>query len=201
MDNTRIAIWSVVVMCSVLGAAAFFGLTPFGRTIIEHTTEIVDGIGGPSASSASINIARFAGTAGISLASPGTTGATGANGTSTSILNPDATDRYISSIKAGCEVVGASRTAYSGTGLASLTLSVATSSTSGPSSNAGNSNVVGGGTVVIGTSTAQYAVSTSTIGTGSPNIYAVWASGSYLTFTTNATNTATCTFGADYFQS
>ena len=84
--------------------------------------------------------------------------------------------------------------------MASLQLTVATSSTAAPATN-GNTNSVGGGAVTIGTSTATYVVSTSTVAVGTANTYAIWLAGSYLTFTTNATNTAVCTFGVDYIAS
>lgn len=143
----------------------------------------------------------WAAVAGVNLATPGTLGAIGGNGTSSSVLNSSTNDYYISTIKVGCEGVGASNTAYSGGGLAALTLSVATSSTPGPASN-GNASVVGGGTLTIGTSTSQFGMSSSTLpAAGNPKGYLIWGAGTYLTFTTNATNTAVCTFGADYFSS
>lgn len=153
----------------------------------------VSQLAGTSAQGSTFNTAKFAGIA-TNLAAPG------ANATSSSILNTDANDRYITSIKAGCENVGTSKTAYTGAGLASLQLTVATSSSSAPATN-GNTNSVGGGAVTIGTSTTSYVVSTSTASVGTSNIYAVWLAGSYLTFTTNATNTAVCTFGAEYIAS
>lgn len=141
------------------------------------------------------NTSRFASIA-VNLAAPG------ANATSSSILNTDANDRYISTLKVGCEVVGTSQTAYTGAGLATLTVFAATTSTAAPAT-VSNTNKVGGGNVTIATSTVQFGISTSTIGaaTGNSQIYMIWPAGSYLTFTANATNTALCTFGADYFQS
>lgn len=136
----------------------------------------------------SFNTAKFAGVA-VSLANPG------ANGTSTSILNTDANDRIITGLRAGCESVGTSQTAYTGAGLVSLQVTVATSSTSAPSSN-GNTNSVGGGAFVLATTSPQFALSSTTQSTS--KVYSIWASGSYLTFTANATNTANCTLGADY---
>lgn len=172
-----------------MGALAWFGFTPFLK-IVNNTIQQ----GSPAGST--FGTAKFAGVA-VNLASPG------ANGTSTSILNGDASDRYISSIKAGCQGVGSSNTAYVGGGLASLQLTVATSTTAAPATNS-NTNSVGGGAVVISTSTAVFGISTSTIAGNSTSpgitkVYFVWASNSYLTFTTNATNTAACTFGVDYF--
>ncbi len=122
--------------------------------------------------------------------------AAGANATSSSVYNGSGQDLYITAIKAGCETVGTSRTAYTGAGLAALTVSVATSSAAHPASNS-NTNIVGGGAFTLATSTAQFAFSTSTALGGSSSIYNVWAAGSYMTFTVNATNTAVCTFGVD----
>lgn len=129
-----------------------------------------------------------------SLAAPG------ANGTSSSVYNASANDLYITAIKAGCSGLGTSLVAYSGGGLANLLLRVATTSTSAPATN--GVNVVGGGTITIATSTVDYVVASSTAqmpGVSSTTVK--WASGSYITFSTNATNTATCTFGVDAFSS
>lgn len=129
----------------------------------------------------------------INLASPG------ANGTSTSLYNGDSNDRFITSTLVGCEGVGTSKTAYSGTGLASLTLTMATSSASAPATNT-NSNILP--VVTISTSTPNFVNASSTAGTpGTSNVYSIWATGSYLTVTSNATNTALCTAGVSYFGS
>jgi len=141
------------------------------------------------------NTSKFAGV-NVNLANPG------ANGTSTTILNSDASDRYITSIETGCEGVGTSKTAYTGVGLSALTLSVATTSTANIATN-GNANVVGGGTITMGTSTSQFAISTSTNAgaNGNPAPYFIWGAGTYLDFTFNATNTAACTVGVKYIAS
>ena len=127
--------------------------------------------------------------------------APGVNATSSSILNSSPNDYYVTSIKVGCENLG-----VGSANKPSLTLSVATSSTIAPPTNS-NANVVGGGTVPIGTSTAQYAVATSTIpaatstGLGSSAPYIIWGAGTYMTFTFDATNTAVCTPGVEAFSS
>lgn len=126
----------------------------------------------------------------INLAAPGV------NATSTSIINTDGNDRYITSEKATCESVGTSKTAYTGTGLASLTLSIATSTTANPASNA-NTNTLP--VITVATSTTQFGIASSTVGTpGNGLVGNVWLAGSPLTITANATNTATCTVGVDY---
>ncbi len=135
-------------------------------------------LAGTSSQGSTFSSAKFYGVA-VNLAAPG------ANGTSTSILNTDANDRYITSVGAACNGIGTSLTAYTGAGLASLTLKVATSSTAAPAAN-GNANVVGG-TITISTSTAQWLLSTSTTATslattgGTSVDYIVWAANSYLT--------------------
>ena len=126
----------------------------------------------------------------INLAAPG------ANATSTSILNSDGNDRFITSEEVSCEGVGTSKTAYTGAGLASLTLTVATSSTAAPASNA-NSNTLP--VITIATSTAYFGIASSTVGApGNSSVSNVWAANSDLTFTANATNTALCTVGVKY---
>ena len=132
---------------------------------------------------------------GVNLANPG------ANATSSSYLNNSTVDWYVTGVKALCEGVGTSKTAYTGTGLASLTVAIATSSTAAPATNS-NTNYPGGALMTIATSSTLFGISSSTVavpGNGLPGI--IWASGTYLTFTTNATNTAICTFGADYTSS
>ena len=130
----------------------------------------------------------------VNLASPG------ANATSSSILNSSSNDYYITEVKAGCEGIGTSKTAYTGTGLASLTLAIATSSTSAPATNS-NTNYSGGTTITIATSSTTFLLASSTALTGTSITNVIWASGSYITFTTNATNTAVCTFGVHYISS
>lgn len=127
-------------------------------------------------------------------------GAPGANATSSTVFNLSGSDLYITSVTAGCENVGTSQTAYTGAPLSALTLSVATSSTAAPATNS-NTNLVGGGTITIGTSTTQYTIASTTATIGSPKVYNLWAAGSALDFTTNATNTAQCTFGVNAFSS
>jgi len=129
---------------------------------------------------------------GNNLSAPGT------NGTSTSILNNTGQDLYVSGEYAGCEGVGTSKAAYTGAGLASLTVTAATSSTAAPASNS-NTNTLP--VITIATSTPQYTLASSTAAfTGSGSVSLLWLAGSYMTFTVNATNTAICTFGVSAFS-
>lgn len=143
------------------------------------------------------NTAKFYGVA-VNLAAPG------ANATSSSIQNTTGNDLYVTAIKAGCENVGTSQTAYTGAGLSKLLMTAATSSTAAPATNS-NTNTVGSTAMTIGTSTAQFAEASSTASNGttpgSSLINNIWLAGSWMTFTTNATNTAQCTFGVDAFSS
>lgn len=195
MNKTIIGI---VFIGAVLGTLAFFNLTPFKN--------YVQAVLGNSAAGTTFNTAKIAAVA-VNLASPGSTG------TSTSIINGDANDRYVTGIRAVCNGLGTSYTGVSGAGLASLTLTIATSSTASPAS-LSNANKVGSSAITISTSTVQFGISSSTLstmattsttgtigltGVSVPSI--IWASGSYMTFLTNATNTALCTYGVDYLGS
>lgn len=114
--------------------------------------------------------------------------------TTTSMLNTDTQDRIIITSEIFCSSVGTSQTAYTGTGLANLTFSIATTSTSAPVA-LGNTNYILNNNMT--TSTVETYVSSSTP-------YAVdyrrWAVGSYITISANATNTAQCIWDVKYLQ-
>ncbi len=119
------------------------------------------------------------------------------SGTTSSVINNTANDMFITRFDYACTGVGTSLTAYTGAGLANLTVKAATSSTSlsgsTPTSNvAANSNLAIPSST-ISTSTASVSAASSTVGTSAPVFLDVPA-GAYLTFITNATNTAACTF-------
>lgn len=124
---------------------------------------------------------------GVNLASAGT------NATSSSILNSTGNDLYVTAIKAGCEGVGSSPS------VSSLTLSVSTTSTAAPA--AVGTNLVGGSALTIATATPRFVAASSTVTTGSGSALNIWPAATYMTFQTNATNTAVCTFGVDAFSS
>jgi len=113
--------------------------------------------------------------------------------TTTSILNTDDSNRWVKRSFAFCTGVGTSYTAYTGAGLAALTFKVATTSTAAPAL-VTNTNYASD--MTIATSSTFSAVSSSTINASA--VANVWASGSYLTFIANATNTAACTVGVEY---
>ncbi len=135
------------------------------------------------------NSAKFAGVV-VDLSSAG------ANGTSTSILNSDSSDRFISGWRLGCNGVGTSRTAYTGANLDSLKVTVGTSTDSAPATFLGFANVATN--YSLPTTTVSLIVASSTTQTASSSLAARWPSGSYATFSFNATNTAVCTIGVDY---
>lgn len=181
---------AVVVVGVILGTFAFFGLTPF-RAV---STQTIEKVFGATAQGATGNVGHEANIYGVNLATPG------ANATSSSILNPTGQDVYINAIKVGCERIGTSGAAGGGTGgLASLTFSVATTSTAAPAVQ--GAGTINAGTFAIGTSTPDFVMASSTAGLGNPSYTLIWQAGSYLTFFTNATNTAICSFSANYFQS
>lgn len=171
------------------------GLIAGGLVImfIPQSKTTIESIAGTTVQGSTGSTARQFNVYGVNLAAPG------ANATSSSILNTTGNDLYITSVKSGCENVGTSKAAYSGTGgIAALTFSVATTSTAAPI--AQGANTLNGGTFTIATSSV-YFTSASSTAVQSGSFTAIWAAGSYLTFFTNATNTAVCTFGVDAFSS
>lgn len=111
--------------------------------------------------------------------------------TTTSILNSDSTDRYVTNDYIFCTGVGTSKTAYTGTGLASLTFTAATTSTANPTSLT-NTNYILNSSVATSSTVTFVATSTEGVIAGWSRI---WPTGTYLTFSSNATNTAICTVG------
>jgi len=170
MKTTKV-IFLVVVILAICGAylypqtKEFLGVSPTGSTF-------------NSAKVAAIVFAPATGSA-----------------TSTSILNSDANDRYVTDSFSYCQSVGTSFTAYTGTGLTELRFKGATTSTASP---AAVSNTNFALNVIVATSSVYSANATSTFVAA---VNQVWPSGSYMTFTSNATNTAICTVGVNYVAS
>lgn len=118
-------------------------------------------------------------------------------GTSTSILNTDSNDRIVESVIYDCNTVGSSNTAYVGGGLAALLFKIATTSTSAPATLPTTAQFVLA--TQVSTSSTDLYVASSTPGTTGERVpNRIWASGSYLTFYSNATNTAQCVIAAKY---
>jgi hypothetical protein len=132
------------------------------------------------------------------------------NSTSSSILNTDGNARYIESLKVACTGVGSSKAGFTGAAtIANWNLTVGTTSTANPVTQVipAIAVVLNG---VLATSTPNLLLSSTTApiaaggaanGTASSSSAALWQSGEYLTFVTNATNTAVCTFGVGYIGS
>lgn len=136
---------------------------------------------------ATFNNAKFAGI----VFAPATGSAT-----TTSILNTDGSDRKIEDFTVDCSGVGTSLTAYTGTGLSGLSFTAATTSTASPVTVSNTNSLV----MPVATATVDVFNQTGTA-TSTPALSRVWASGSYMTFVSNATNTAVCTVGVDYLGS
>ncbi len=119
--------------------------------------------------------------------------------TSTSILNTDSTDRVVTNAWYYCNVLGTSKTYLTGTGLANLIFRISTSSNS-TGYGVTNANYLLDSNVA--TTSAGTSVYTSSSTTPFPdNTSRLWASGSYIRFYSNATNTAQCVIGVDYLAS
>ena len=175
-----------VVVAAILGAVTFFGFSPFIKLVQTF---------GTSAAGSTGTTARQYNIYGVNLAAPGP------NATSSSLLNSTGQDIYPTMVDVGCEQVQTSKTAYTGSGLAALTLSVGTSSTAAPNVVPGNLLV---NAYVIGTSTGNFVMASTTSVTGntaSTTGIGIWPNGTYLTFWFNATNTAVCTVGVSAFSS
>lgn len=118
------------------------------------------------------------------------------NATSTSLLNTDSYDRIVTDSFGFCNTVGTSLTAVTGDGLKELTFNAATTTTSAPNTVTNVNYVMQN---IVATSSTNMYFSSTTIAV---NAYGrVWASGSYMTFWSNATNTAVCTVGVHYIGS
>lgn len=164
----------------------------------EKTTYVTNTVASASPVNTTFNTAKFAGI--VSVPATGTA-------TSSSILNSDSNDRYVTNVRVGCASIGTSLTAYSGAALATLTLTVGTTSSSAPANVSLWSTVA---KFVVPTSSPAFVLSTTTTpvaaggagaGTATTTMALVWNAGTYMTFAWNATNTAACTVGVDYLGS
>lgn len=117
--------------------------------------------------------------------------------TSTSIQNTDTSNRWVTGSYVACTGVGTSLTAYTGAGLASLTVKAATTTTRAPAT-VSNTNLVMD--AVVSTSTPFAFNAATSTGTSNPGLL-IWSSGSYMTWFFNATNTAACSVGISYIAS
>lgn len=189
-DNT-ITFFQACVVAVV--AAIFTGLVIF--TFLPKG-ESANQLAGTSPQGSTFGDPKVAAVA-VNLASPG------ANATSSSILNTDSNDRFVTGWMLNCANVGTSKTAYTGAGLANLTMYVGTTSASAPATTGATTAFW---TPVISaynvpTSTLSFAMGSSTSVSATSTLAALWPAGSYMTFIFNATNTAACTVGVNYIGS
>lgn len=123
-------------------------------------------------------------------------------GTSTSVAIP--ANMTASQFQLSCTGIGTSKTAYTGAGLASVTLKAATTSTSHtadtPTSNTSvtNTNLAVSTTLATSSAIRTIASTTQQVG-GKTGVSQLLKGGTYLTFFTNATNTAICNIGVQAF--
>lgn len=175
-------IYGGVVLAALLGLLAFAGYSPFLKTVVNQ-------FGTTAGSAGTRRIAEF-------TINPTTASAT----SSSSLINSDGNDRVITSADVMCSGLGTSLTAYTGAALSSLIFSIATTSTSAPIA-LGNSNFIYNGT--IATSSVTFYDASSTPGLTSSSQIGVnrrWPTSTYLTVTSNATNTAACVVNINYLQ-
>jgi len=171
----KIVISSLVVVAVLAGfAGGYF----FHRTLVS---------GSPAGST--LTNAKFAGIV-VNPSVPG------ANATSTSILNTDTFDRYVTGFSVGCENVGTSKTAYTGTGLANWQISIGTTTTAAPATFLSFAAIAS--SFNLSTSTSDLIAASSTLQIATSSLAMVWPTNTYMTFSFNATNTAACTVGVSY---
>jgi hypothetical protein len=114
-------------------------------------------------------------------------------GTTTSISNNSGNDQYVTSVDVGCEKVGSSNTAYTGTGLANLQLTIGTSSA--PVTANFVPSIAVASNFNISTSTPNFVLASSSPSIATSSNGLIWNAGSVLVISFNATNTAQCTVG------
>lgn len=117
--------------------------------------------------------------------------------TSTSILNPFGQAVYVRGPRVACNTVGTSKTAFTGAGLASLTMLIGTSSAALTSASTGLNSAAEVGNLTIATSTGNFLLASSTTDTATSTNAIAWGATEYMSFQTNATNTAICTVGVE----
>lgn len=171
-----------------IGIAAVLALVIYGAYLYPQAVE--NGVG---AAGSTFNTAY---TAAVSADLT----AAGSTGTSTSVLNSDSNTRYVTGFRAACDSIGNSL-GPTGAGFASFTVTVGTSTAASPASFDPWARVAQATIATTTSGTTRWVFASSTTQTGTSSLPAIWHSGKYMTFYTNATNTAQCTFGVDYLKS
>lgn len=115
--------------------------------------------------------------------------------TTTSLYNSDSSDRIIRSVDYTCSGVGTSLTAVTGTGLANLIFTAGTTSTDAPAVPTLGNSVFSS---TVATTVPEIYLSSTTHGLTTSAFVRRWGAGTYLTFVSNATNTAACVIGVTY---
>lgn len=186
MTTHQTAAAVVLGACAVLGAFAFFGLTPFGKTVVEQLA------GSNQSAGATFNSAKVASIVMVPNAA-------GTNATSSSILNTDSTDRIITDAFVSCTKAG-SVFAQTSAGVANWTWKAGTTTTSAPATlDSVNANSLAMSMNVATSATDDSYNSTSTY-TGV--FTRRWPTNTYLSFAPNATSsTAACVVGVHYLGS
>jgi hypothetical protein len=163
--------------CAVLGAFAFFGLTPYGKTLVQQFGASPAGTTFNTAKVAAININPQSKTS-----------------TSTSLYNGDASDRIVTDGFVSCSGLTSMKGATSA-GVAKFNWTAATSSTAAPAPSIA-ARKFAALQVTLGTSTAYNEIATSTFTVPWGHL---WKAGTYMIFQTNATSSAAaCQVGVHY---
>lgn len=198
-------------LLALFGVFSILGVIAFWLVLMSHqTTQTASSPAGSTFNNAKI--------AAINLSPTN-------NATTTSIYNSDTSNRYVLSNFANCSGATTTYTAVTGAGLPSYgwKIQAATTSTSAPvvvsNTNFVMNDVIATGTVASGVASdfggialvASSSIATTTIAgiglSGYLNNAAaaafqfVWPAGTYLTFISNATSTASCTVGVYYLGS
>lgn len=173
--------WSAVVVLSVMGALAWFGITPF----LSNTTTVQQVAGSPAGTS--FNTSKVAA---INISPQSITS------TSTSLLNSDASDRIVTESFVTCSGL-TSMNGSTAAGVSTFQWWAATSSTAAPTASVFNAPFAAMN-ITVATSSGDGFTSTSTF-TGTAVYARRWSAGTYMVFQTNATSSsAVCQAGVRY---
>jgi hypothetical protein len=181
MSNNATLFLIAAVVGAALGTVAFFGMSPFIHEITQQ-----------------INTGTTSGTGALQHAATFAFNPTTAAATTSSILNSDGQDRFVEAAYVGCSGVGTSGAASgAGGGLANLTLTIATTSASAPAALINTAYVLQQN---MATGTPDSMVASTSISKFATGNAIRWQSGSYMSISANATNTAACVVSVLYSQ-
>lgn len=177
-----------VAVAAVLGTIAFFGFSPF--------VHYVQNFGAASTPNSTNATQKQLYINGFNMAA----------GTSTSVQNNTGVDVVATELQYYCTGLGTSLLAYTGTGIASVTLKAATTSTTRVGNTAASNTAVSNTNTIVSTTIATSSVTTVVASTtpaiaGNVPLNDIIPAGSFITFFTNATNTAVCNIGVQIIGS